>query len=127
MRTSRTLLQDVFREEGIGIVTNARVTQVEGKSGDAVKLHAVQGESEILLEGSHLLVASGRTPNTQGIGLELAGVETTERGFVRVNERLETTAPTLSRWATAREVPTSPISPSTISESCATISPAAIE
>ncbi len=87
------LLQDVFREEGIGIVTNARVTQVEGKSGVAVKLHAVQGESEILLEGSHLLVASGRTPNTEGIGLELAGVETTERGFVRVNERLETTAP----------------------------------
>jgi pyruvate/2-oxoglutarate dehydrogenase complex dihydrolipoamide dehydrogenase (E3) component len=87
------LLQDVFRDEGIGIVTNARVTRVEGKSGEAVKLHAVQGETKILLEGSHLLVASGRTPNTQGIGLELAGVEITERGFVRVNERLETTAP----------------------------------
>jgi pyruvate/2-oxoglutarate dehydrogenase complex dihydrolipoamide dehydrogenase (E3) component len=40
---------------------------------------------------------SGRSPNTQGIGLELAGVETTERGYVKVNERLETTAPDV--WA----------------------------
>ncbi|MBV8176510.1 MAG: FAD-dependent oxidoreductase [Verrucomicrobia bacterium] len=49
------------------------------------------------LDGSHILVASGRTPNTQGIGLELAGVETTDRGYVKVNERLETTAPGV--WA----------------------------
>jgi pyruvate/2-oxoglutarate dehydrogenase complex dihydrolipoamide dehydrogenase (E3) component len=62
-----------------------------------VKLCAVQDRTEVILEGTHLLVASGRTPNTQGIGLELAGVETTDRGHVRVNERLETTAPGL--WA----------------------------
>jgi pyruvate/2-oxoglutarate dehydrogenase complex dihydrolipoamide dehydrogenase (E3) component len=44
------------------------------------------------LEGTHLLVAGGRTPNTSGIGLDKAGVETTERGHVKVNERLQTTA-----------------------------------
>jgi pyruvate/2-oxoglutarate dehydrogenase complex dihydrolipoamide dehydrogenase (E3) component len=70
---------------------------VEGSSGDRVKLYASRDGVEIYLEGTHLLVASGRTPNTNGIGLELAGVETTDRGFVKVNERLETTAPSV--WA----------------------------
>ena len=45
-----------------------------------------------MIEGTHLLVAGGRTPNTDGIGLEKAGVETDERGHVKVNERLRTTA-----------------------------------
>jgi pyruvate/2-oxoglutarate dehydrogenase complex dihydrolipoamide dehydrogenase (E3) component len=62
-----------------------------------VKLHGVRDGSEIILEGTQLLVASGRTPNTEGIGLEVAGVEATDRGHVRVNERLETTAPGV--WA----------------------------
>jgi pyruvate/2-oxoglutarate dehydrogenase complex dihydrolipoamide dehydrogenase (E3) component len=73
------------------------VKRVEGKSGQLVKLHTVQAGSETVLEGTHLLVATGRTPNTQGIGLELAGVELTERGYIKVNERLETTAPGV--WA----------------------------
>jgi pyruvate/2-oxoglutarate dehydrogenase complex dihydrolipoamide dehydrogenase (E3) component len=57
----------------------------------------VQGGSERILEGTHLLAATGRTPNTEGIGLELAGVELTDRGYIKVNERLETTAPGV--WA----------------------------
>jgi pyruvate/2-oxoglutarate dehydrogenase complex dihydrolipoamide dehydrogenase (E3) component len=52
---------------------------------------------EKTLEGTHLLVAAGRVPNTEGLGLELAGVELTNRGYVKVNERLETTAPGV--WA----------------------------
>jgi pyruvate/2-oxoglutarate dehydrogenase complex dihydrolipoamide dehydrogenase (E3) component len=91
------MLHGLCRDEGIEVVTSARVTSVEGRSGDAVILHTVRGGAEIKLEGSHLLVAAGRTPNTQGIGLELAGVETTDRGHVRVNERLQTTAPDV--WA----------------------------
>ena len=91
------MLHDMCREEGIEVVTSARITRVEGKSGEWVKLYAVQDKSEINLEGSHVLIASGRTPNTEGIGLELAGVETTDRGHVKVNERLETTAPGV--WA----------------------------
>ena len=70
---------------------------VEGKSGESVKLRAVQAGSEIKVEGTHLMVAAGRTPNTEGIGLEAAGVQTTERGYVKVNERLQTTAPDV--WA----------------------------
>jgi pyruvate/2-oxoglutarate dehydrogenase complex dihydrolipoamide dehydrogenase (E3) component len=91
------LLSEVFREEGIEVVTNARITRVEGKSSESVKLYAVRDGSETVLEGTSLLVATGRTPNTQGIGLELAGVQTTDRGYVKVNERLETTAPGV--WA----------------------------
>jgi pyruvate/2-oxoglutarate dehydrogenase complex dihydrolipoamide dehydrogenase (E3) component len=91
------MLSDIFREEGIQILTNSTVTGVEGKSGDRLKLHVQRNDGKTVLEGTHILVATGRTPNTQNIGLELAGVETTERGYVKVNERLQTTAPGV--WA----------------------------
>jgi len=85
-------LHALCQDEGIDVVVNTRITRVEGKSGHLVELRATQEGSEITLEGTHLLVASGRTPNTANIGLELAGVETTDRGYVKVNERLQTTA-----------------------------------
>jgi pyruvate/2-oxoglutarate dehydrogenase complex dihydrolipoamide dehydrogenase (E3) component len=81
-------IEKLFRDEGIEVLTGTAVTRVEGRSGQAVRLHAARGA----IEGTHLLVAGGRTPNTDGIGLEKAGVETDERGHVRVNERLQTTA-----------------------------------
>jgi pyruvate/2-oxoglutarate dehydrogenase complex dihydrolipoamide dehydrogenase (E3) component len=90
-------LHELFRGEGIGVVTNIRIDRVEGKSGASVKLSADRDGSKRVLEGTHLLVAAGRTPNTDGIGLDLAGVEITNRGHVKVNERLETTAPDV--WA----------------------------
>src|SRR6266478_3906474 len=68
---------ELFEDEGIDVLTNTRVTRVEGESGDSVNLSADRGGSATVVEGSHILVAAGRTPNTQGIGLELAGVETT--------------------------------------------------
>ena len=71
--------------------------RVSGKSGDSVTVVVEQDGKEKNLEGTHLLVASGRIPNTENIGLELAGVELTHRGFIKVNERLETTAPGV--WA----------------------------
>jgi pyruvate/2-oxoglutarate dehydrogenase complex dihydrolipoamide dehydrogenase (E3) component len=85
-------LEEMCRDEGINIVTNANVAQVKGKSGESVRLLGTRGEAALNLEGTHLLVAGGRTPNTSGIGLDKAGVETTERGYVKVNERLQTTA-----------------------------------
>ena len=85
-------IHELFHDEGMEVLTNARVTNVEGKSGEAVKVHATRAGTETVLAGSHLLVASGRTPNTKGIGLELAGVKLTDRGYIKVNERLETTA-----------------------------------
>jgi pyruvate/2-oxoglutarate dehydrogenase complex dihydrolipoamide dehydrogenase (E3) component len=85
-------MAELFKDEGIDLVMRARVTRVEGKSGEGVKLTLVRDGSEQVLEGSDVLAAAGRTPNTAGIGLELAGVETTDRGYIKVNERLETTA-----------------------------------
>ena len=90
-------LHELCKDEGIEFIFNAKITKVEGKSGSLVKLSAMQNDSALTLEGTHLLVASGRTPNTEGIGLELAGVELTPHQFVKVNERLETTAPGV--WA----------------------------
>ncbi len=74
------------------MVLSANVTKVEGKSGESVKLHVQQGGADIIIEGTELLVATGRTPNTSGIGLDIAGVETTAQGHMKVNEKLETTA-----------------------------------
>jgi pyruvate/2-oxoglutarate dehydrogenase complex dihydrolipoamide dehydrogenase (E3) component len=85
-------IEKVFWEEGIEVATGTTVRRVEGVSGERVRLHATRGGAEFTIEGTHLLVAGGRTPNTDGIGLEAAGVETDERGHVKVNDRLQTTA-----------------------------------
>jgi pyruvate/2-oxoglutarate dehydrogenase complex dihydrolipoamide dehydrogenase (E3) component len=90
-------MHELFKDEGIEVMTGSRIVRVEGMSGASVKLYGNRDGAEIVLHGSHLLAATGRTPNTAGIGLELAGVELTERGYVKVNERLETTAPDV--WA----------------------------
>lgn len=86
-------IEELFRAEGIEVVTGTAVERVEGTSGESVCLHVPRGK----IEGTHLLVAGGRTPNTDGIGLEVAGVATDARGHVKVNERLQTTAPNV--WA----------------------------
>jgi pyruvate/2-oxoglutarate dehydrogenase complex dihydrolipoamide dehydrogenase (E3) component len=87
-------LQSVFDGEGIDVVLNARIRRISGKSGQSVRILLEKNESSAIkaAEGSHLLVAAGRAPNTAGIGLELAGVELTDGGYIKVNERLETTA-----------------------------------
>jgi pyruvate/2-oxoglutarate dehydrogenase complex dihydrolipoamide dehydrogenase (E3) component len=90
-------LQSLFEDEGVDLVLNARMKSVSGKSGQSVRLTFEQNGFEKVLEGTHLLVAAGRVPNTKDIGLELPGVELTERGYIKVNERLETTAPGV--WA----------------------------
>ena len=85
-------LEEMCRDEGITVVTNAKITRVKGNSGEWIRLLGSRDGTELSLEGTHLLLAGGRTPNTNGIGLEKAGVETTDRGHVKVNERLQTTA-----------------------------------
>ena len=91
-------LEALCRDEGITVCTSAKITQVEGVSGQLVRLKGRAGDgSDLHLEGTHLLVASGRTPNTAGIGLEEAGVALTKQGYVQVNESLQTTAPGV--WA----------------------------
>src|ERR1700730_10272878 len=90
-------IRAIFADEGIELVLEAAIDAIEGRSGDqvGVRLRTPAGEREI--DGSDLLVALGRTPNTRGIGLESAGIELDLRGYVKANERLETTAPGV--WA----------------------------
>lgn len=83
---------DLFRDEGIEVCTGTTVTCVEGTSGGTVRLHGTCGGVETTIEGTDLLAAGGRTPNTDGIGLERAGIEIDERSHVKVNERLQATA-----------------------------------
>jgi pyruvate/2-oxoglutarate dehydrogenase complex dihydrolipoamide dehydrogenase (E3) component len=90
-------IQEMLRDEGLEVHLETRVVRVQGRSGDkiSVQLHTPEGDRTI--EGSDILVAVGRTPNTAGIGLDLAGVECDARGYITVNERLETSAPDV--WA----------------------------
>src|SRR6476660_4926146 len=81
----RTLLQD----EGIDIVLAARVKELSGMSGDSVSIIVDQNGTEKTVNGSHVLVAAGRTPNTEGLRLDSAGVELTDRRYIKVNERLQ--------------------------------------
>lgn len=79
----------VLREDGITVLLNTEVSSVE-KQTDGVGLTVRGAEGEQKVIGSHLLVAVGRTPNTDRLNLGAAGVETDKRGYVKVNDRLET-------------------------------------
>jgi pyruvate/2-oxoglutarate dehydrogenase complex dihydrolipoamide dehydrogenase (E3) component len=84
-------------DEGIEVLLSAEVLQVEGRSGERVRLRVRTPQGERVIEGSDILAATGRTPNTAGIGLDTLGVRLDERGYVQVNDRLETSAPDV--WA----------------------------
>jgi pyruvate/2-oxoglutarate dehydrogenase complex dihydrolipoamide dehydrogenase (E3) component len=86
---------EILREDGIELLLHAEATRVDrDDAGIRLVWRARGGEGEEReIAGSHLLVATGRVPNTDDLGLEAAGVDTDTRGYVRVNERLETSAP----------------------------------
>src|SRR5215510_364612 len=90
-------IQRILVGEGIDVLVEAETRRVQGRSGEKVSLvvHTPSGDEQV--DGTDILVAVGRTPNTAGIGLERAGVELDQRGYVRVNERLQTSAPDV--WA----------------------------
>ena len=108
-------LRSLLADEGIDVVLNARIQRVSGKCGDSVSVVLEQDGIEKLLKGSHVLVATGRDPNIEGLGLELTGVELTDRGYIKVNERLQTTAPGVWAIGEVAGSPHSHTSASTIS------------
>jgi pyruvate/2-oxoglutarate dehydrogenase complex dihydrolipoamide dehydrogenase (E3) component len=91
-------LLDLFHDEGIEVLLQASVLRVTGRSGSGVSLQLRVGNEERTLEASDILVAAGRTPNTDRLDVAKAGVELDDRGYVRVNEKLQTTAADV--WAT---------------------------
>jgi pyruvate/2-oxoglutarate dehydrogenase complex dihydrolipoamide dehydrogenase (E3) component len=90
-------MHGILAEEGIRFLMAAEALRVEGQSGQAVRVTVRSPTGEQTIEATDILVATGRVPNTAGIGLEVAGVELDARGYIRVNERLETTVPDV--WA----------------------------
>jgi pyruvate/2-oxoglutarate dehydrogenase complex dihydrolipoamide dehydrogenase (E3) component len=90
-------MHGILSEEGIRFVLSAEPVAVQGRSGEGVSLTAGTAAGAQTIEASDILVAIGRIPNTTGIGLDTAGVALDARGYIRVNDRLETTAPDV--WA----------------------------
>jgi pyruvate/2-oxoglutarate dehydrogenase complex dihydrolipoamide dehydrogenase (E3) component len=91
-------LLELMKDEGVDVLLNSEVLTVTGHSSEMVKLLVSNGANERTLEASDILVAAGRTPNTDRLNLDRAGVEVDSHGYIRVNEHLQTTAPDV--WAT---------------------------
>ena len=90
-------LLEFLHLDGVDVRLNVEVVQVEGSSGDSVHITLATSAGTSQLEGSDILVATGRIPNTQNVGLDKTGVSLDARGYIQVNESLETTAPGI--WA----------------------------
>ena len=89
-------VRGIFESEGITVLTDTADWSIDGVGGEvAFKMRCGGAETEVV--GSHLLVATGREPNTADLGLEKAGVELDERGFIRVDDQLRTNVPGI--WA----------------------------
>ncbi len=79
----------ILRQDGVDIVLSAKATRAS-RSGEGIRLDIESGGDATAVVGSHLLVATGRVPNSDTLSLETAGIQKDERGFIRVNDRLET-------------------------------------
>ena len=81
---------EIMRQDGIEVLLETQAQRAEQGNDGKIRLRISGPEGESTLEGSHLLAAAGRPPNTEKLNLEAAGVETDKRGQIKVNERLET-------------------------------------
>lgn len=89
-------IREILEQEGIDLRFNVQVERVE-KRGEEVVVHLKGEDGSTEAVGSHLLLAVGRRPNTDDLGLDKAGVEADERGYVGVDDRLQTNVPGI--WA----------------------------
>jgi len=83
----------IMREDGLEVLLETKPVSVEQSSTGAISLKVQTKMGERILDGSHLLMAAGRVPNTDWLNLDAAGIQTDKRGFIQVNERLETNVP----------------------------------
>jgi pyruvate/2-oxoglutarate dehydrogenase complex dihydrolipoamide dehydrogenase (E3) component len=80
----------IMQKNGIEVFLNASARAVEPLDSGNIRLTVETPEGEVNLTATHLMAAIGREPNTQVLNLQAAGIELDERGYIRVNERLET-------------------------------------
>jgi pyruvate/2-oxoglutarate dehydrogenase complex dihydrolipoamide dehydrogenase (E3) component len=93
---SEAILQ-LMRDEGVEVLLKTEIVNVAGLSGTELNVQVRSGSGERTLKASDLLVSTGRTPNTDRLSADKGGAELDARGYIRVNEKLETTAPGV--WA----------------------------
>src|SRR5439155_10616577 len=91
-------LLELMTDEGVHVFLQAEAINVTGRSGSGVTLRVRSGGAERTLEASDILVGTGRTPNTDRLDVAKAGVDLDARGYIRVNDRLQTSEPDV--WAT---------------------------
>lgn len=82
----------VLTEDGISVHLQARTTRVSGTDG-RIRLSITKPDGDIVIEGTHLLVATGRVPDTAALNLGAAGIACDARGYIEVTDRLETNLP----------------------------------
>jgi pyruvate/2-oxoglutarate dehydrogenase complex dihydrolipoamide dehydrogenase (E3) component len=87
---------DILAREGVNVSLNAKTSRI-GKQGDDVVMTVDRGSGSEKLRGSHLLVATGRRPNTDDLGLDQAGVKQDRAGYIVVDDELRTSVPGI--WA----------------------------
>ena len=83
----------IMREDGLEVLLETKPISVKQLSEGNIQLMVQTKTGERILNGSHLLMAAGRVPNTDWLNLDAAGIQTDKRGFIQVNERLETNVP----------------------------------
>jgi pyruvate/2-oxoglutarate dehydrogenase complex dihydrolipoamide dehydrogenase (E3) component len=83
----------ILREDGVNVLLDSTATGVEQTEDGAIRVIIKSPTGERALVASHLLVAAGRVPNSDRLNLAAAGIRTDQRGFIPVNERLETNVP----------------------------------
>jgi pyruvate/2-oxoglutarate dehydrogenase complex dihydrolipoamide dehydrogenase (E3) component len=82
-------VRSILQQDGIEVLLNTKAEEV-AKSGAKIQLSVRAGNEPRTLDGSHLLIATGRTPNTDSLNVHAAGIETDKHGFIKVNAKLET-------------------------------------
>jgi pyruvate/2-oxoglutarate dehydrogenase complex dihydrolipoamide dehydrogenase (E3) component len=82
----------ILRQDGIDIMFNAKAQRVS-HSDQSIRLEVESQQGSVTVTGSHFLVATGRVPNSDTLNLPAANIQANERGFIQVNDRLETSAP----------------------------------
>jgi pyruvate/2-oxoglutarate dehydrogenase complex dihydrolipoamide dehydrogenase (E3) component len=91
-------LLNLMTDEGVDVILQAELQAVSGRSGGQVQLRLRTPNGDRTLEASDILVAAGRTPNTDRLNLVQTDVDVDAHGYIRVNERLQTSVPGI--WAT---------------------------
>ena len=86
-------IADILRQDGVEVLLRAETLRAEPTGSNGIRLTVRTAEGERALDGSHLLVAVGRTPNTDDLGADAAGIQLDKHGYIAVNDRLETSVP----------------------------------